>query len=287
MMKNWLIRTKNNHILGPISLIKLKDLIENGSVKSDDEICSGNGYWFYIKEKELVEKYIYREKKQGFNPISEAKSVLTPDLEETYEEEVKLDEMDSSSNNIHLPKNEDLEYPDLSDLADVGSDLSLSDIAERAPINELENDEESFDDDLGQDLTNDLDDIDDDFLDEEVASNVVNLNQKLTELDKKLEQYEQKLAPKRENVVIPQPTHAKDKKNKIQAPEIPATLVKKPFFSLNMLIAILICFLLFLFFAFYFRASIIDFLRSDRSSSSFFNVAYAQESRLLVEKKKL
>jgi hypothetical protein len=284
-MKNWLIRTKNNHILGPISLNKLKDLLENGSIKSDDEICSGNGYWFYIKEKDLVEKYIYREIQQGFNPISEAKCVLTEEVIEVADEEILINES-TTHLDVNLPKNEDLEYPDINDLADVGSDLSME-----------TNNSFTHDDDLELELTTDdvdsddfnqlADNIDDDFNESEMVDNVVNLNNKISELDKKLDQYEQKLAPKRDNVIIPEPMHAKDKKNKMSAPEIPATLVKKPFFTLNMLIGILTSFLFFLFLAFYFRTSIIDFLRSHNFNPSLIKVANAQDSRLLIEKKKL
>lgn len=68
-MRNWLIRTTNNIILGPISEKKLKLLIKKGSLESHDEICSGNGYWIALKEKQLVNKYLYLGIDQGFNPI--------------------------------------------------------------------------------------------------------------------------------------------------------------------------------------------------------------------------
>ena len=77
MGKNWLIRTKSNHILGPVSKEKVLELYQNGSIKQDDEICSGNGYWFFIRENDLVEKYLLGNSHQSFNPISEAKDVLT------------------------------------------------------------------------------------------------------------------------------------------------------------------------------------------------------------------
>jgi hypothetical protein len=76
MEKNWLIRTKSNHILGPISKDKILELYHNGSIKPDDEICSGNGYWFFIREDDLVKRYLLGNESQGFNPISEAKNVL-------------------------------------------------------------------------------------------------------------------------------------------------------------------------------------------------------------------
>ena len=77
MEKNWLIRTKSNHILGPVSKDKVLELYHNGTVKPDDEICSGNGFWFYIREDDMVAHYLSGSEIQGFNPISEAKDVLT------------------------------------------------------------------------------------------------------------------------------------------------------------------------------------------------------------------
>jgi hypothetical protein len=82
MDRNWLIRTKNLHILGPVSKTKIKELIENGSIKGDDEVCSGNGYWFFIKEDDLVKKYIHDEIIQDFNPVSEATVVGSAPVEE-------------------------------------------------------------------------------------------------------------------------------------------------------------------------------------------------------------
>ncbi len=76
MVKNWLIRTKSNHILGPVSREKVMELMQNGSIKSEDEVCSGNGYWFHVREKDLVERFLIRQERQPFNPISEAPDVL-------------------------------------------------------------------------------------------------------------------------------------------------------------------------------------------------------------------
>lgn len=96
MGKNWLIRTKSNHILGPVSKEKVLELYSNGSIKPDDEICSGNGYWFYIRESELVDKYLKGNSTQSFNPISEAKDVLTspvPEFDQEDEEPRDLDDI--------------------------------------------------------------------------------------------------------------------------------------------------------------------------------------------------
>lgn len=87
MGKNWLIRTKSNHILGPVSKEKVQELYQNGSIKPDDEICSGNGYWFFIRESDLVNKYLMGTSSQTYNPISEAKDVLTQKENDTVEQE--------------------------------------------------------------------------------------------------------------------------------------------------------------------------------------------------------
>ena len=71
-MKNWLIRTKTNFILGPVSKEKLLELIDSGSLTDEDEICSGNGFWFYFREKEFVQRYLFENNQQEFNPVSEA-----------------------------------------------------------------------------------------------------------------------------------------------------------------------------------------------------------------------
>ena len=73
MNKNWLIRTNQKKILGPVTKEKILEFIEKGSLNSEDEICCGNGYWFYVKEKKLIFKYLTSGEIQGFNPITEAK----------------------------------------------------------------------------------------------------------------------------------------------------------------------------------------------------------------------
>ena len=67
-----MVRTKSNFLIGPISKAKLIELIESESILADDEITSGNGHWFFFKEKIFVKKYIFGEEIQSFNPVSEA-----------------------------------------------------------------------------------------------------------------------------------------------------------------------------------------------------------------------
>ncbi len=88
MDKNWLIRTKSNHLLGPVSKEKVIELYKNGSIKPDDEVCSGNGFWFFIREDDLVERFLTGAEVQSFNPISEARDVLGPFAGESNEPQV-------------------------------------------------------------------------------------------------------------------------------------------------------------------------------------------------------
>lgn len=117
MNKNWLIRTKNNHILGPISKEKVKELITNGSIKGDDEVCSGNGYWLYVRETELVSKYILENNEQSFNPVQEAKTTLARSIEVSSDEDQlpcddDLEFPELSSDDQSYPSSDDLSYPD-------------------------------------------------------------------------------------------------------------------------------------------------------------------------------
>ena len=77
MEKNWLIRTTKLKILGPASRDKIIELVEKGSLVFEDEICVGNGFWFSIKEKEFLKKYLFDQEEQNFNPISEADVILS------------------------------------------------------------------------------------------------------------------------------------------------------------------------------------------------------------------
>lgn len=112
MQKTWLIRTKNNHILGPVSKDKIKALLENTTLNLEDELCSGNGYWFSVKEDELVQKYIANDHIQTFNPISEAPTVLSLDgmIEDPAEEEIAIEDITQVKDLVDLLNQIEEEY---------------------------------------------------------------------------------------------------------------------------------------------------------------------------------
>jgi hypothetical protein len=138
MEKNWLIRSKKNlytQIVGPVSREKILELKEAQVLSPEVELCSGNGYWFWIKESDLFERYVINEEPQEFNPISEAKIVLSVQAgtsasaggddvnhDITMVGGINLDELKNSSENSTpalptqediLPDEADLEYPDM------------------------------------------------------------------------------------------------------------------------------------------------------------------------------
>ena len=123
MERNWLIRTSQNQILGPVAKQKLLEFVQKGALGMMDEVCSGNGYWFALKEKELVEKYLQGDLPQGYNPISESRSVLSrkdnPDKTTSINTApvnnniTQIIKLDLESLNAATPKADDLELPDL------------------------------------------------------------------------------------------------------------------------------------------------------------------------------
>jgi hypothetical protein len=118
--RSWLIRTTQNQILGPVAKAKVLEFLQKGALGLSDEVCSGNGFWFSLKEKDLVEKFLYGDIPQGYNPISESKSVLSK--RDNPDKTTSLNTAPANKTQVlksaHegpgiIPKSEDLEYPDI------------------------------------------------------------------------------------------------------------------------------------------------------------------------------
>lgn len=127
MERNWLIRTTQNQVLGPVTKQKILEFIQKGALGLSDEVCSGNGYWFHLREKDLVEKYLHGDVPQGYNPISESKSVLSkrenPDKTSSINTApVNKSEIASSTLTSGIvPKSEDLDFPEIANVGQVAS----------------------------------------------------------------------------------------------------------------------------------------------------------------------
>ena len=53
-MDQWLVRTSHNVITGPHSREELCTMIQDVKLGLQDEICPGNGYWFFLHERQEV-----------------------------------------------------------------------------------------------------------------------------------------------------------------------------------------------------------------------------------------
>lgn len=137
MERNWLIRTTQNQILGPVAKAKVLEFLQKGALGLNDEVTSGNGYWFSLKEKDLVEKYLYGDVPQGYNPISESKSVLsrrdnpdkTTSLNTAPANKTQVIKLGSTGPAI-IPDSKDLEYPDITMINTTAS----TQLAAQAPV---------------------------------------------------------------------------------------------------------------------------------------------------------
>lgn len=166
--RNWLIRTESKKILGPLSKQKVVEFVQNGTLSGEDEICSGNGYWFWVKEEDLLNKFLYGDEEQTFNPVAEAKTkvansvtklVKTSGIVEKISKE-NGDEIPAtplSSENpatdisttindeeeILLPAEDDLDFPEPIDYSDtaVAAPSSEPNIVQEKPLADVANDE--------------------------------------------------------------------------------------------------------------------------------------------------
>jgi hypothetical protein len=53
-MDQWLVRTASNVIAGPYSREQLVQLVQEGKLSLQDEICQANHYWIYLHEHQEV-----------------------------------------------------------------------------------------------------------------------------------------------------------------------------------------------------------------------------------------
>lgn len=145
MNKMWLIRTSKKQIAGPVSTEKVLQFIKKDALKDEDEICSGNGYWFYLREKDLVDQFLIGKEIQPFNQITEAITVLAQISDDSSDSAKKIEpeiadditvktdlgqhQLDKK-HNANLPSDLDLEFPNVS--PDSGSVMAISTV-EKTP----------------------------------------------------------------------------------------------------------------------------------------------------------
>lgn len=60
-MEQWLVRTAENVIAGPYDKQQVLQLIRQGRLGSQDEVCRANSYWVFLHEHEEVLRHMGRE----------------------------------------------------------------------------------------------------------------------------------------------------------------------------------------------------------------------------------
>lgn len=104
MNKNWLIRTKSNYIFGPVSKEKIIELYKNGSIHRDDEICCGNSFWFYVREENFINKFLFE------NNLDDSSTQVNSCLKDAFEQtsvSLSIETLhENHSNHINVAQNE-------------------------------------------------------------------------------------------------------------------------------------------------------------------------------------
>jgi len=65
----WLCRTENNEIIGPLSIEEVRSRIIEKKLGPQDEVCQSGAYWFAVHEVEEVRAFL------GIDPPIEARVV--------------------------------------------------------------------------------------------------------------------------------------------------------------------------------------------------------------------
>jgi cobalamin biosynthesis Mg chelatase CobN len=58
MEAKFMIRTKENRLFGPFSKALVAERVARGELRDADEVCSGDGYWIFLHEREESKKIL-------------------------------------------------------------------------------------------------------------------------------------------------------------------------------------------------------------------------------------
>jgi hypothetical protein len=87
----WLVRTAQNLIAGPYTQAQIIQLIRDGQLSLQDEICPANGYWIFLHERDEVKRALAIELPRSMAPggeeeITETQTEATsPEIEPASE----------------------------------------------------------------------------------------------------------------------------------------------------------------------------------------------------------
>src|SRR5689334_9666342 len=96
-MDQWLIRTAQNWIAGPYPQERVRQMILEGKLTLQDEVCLANHYWIHLHEREEVKEQLGVEvPRVGFrskDEVTATTQILTTSLvydEDTTDPELEL-----------------------------------------------------------------------------------------------------------------------------------------------------------------------------------------------------
>lgn len=97
-MDQWLVRTAQNWIAGPYTRTQVCDLVKQGKLSIQDEVCPANGYWFYLHEREEVLSQL------GIEVPRQKKARADDEVTETQTEVLEEDTAPGSGDDAELPE---------------------------------------------------------------------------------------------------------------------------------------------------------------------------------------
>src|SRR5258708_6436928 len=93
-MDQWLVRTCQNWIAGPYSKEQVCQLILEGKLTDQDEVCPANGYWISIYERDEVQSQlgisVQKKSNQNSDEITETQ-IPEPEDEDRTDPSLVID----------------------------------------------------------------------------------------------------------------------------------------------------------------------------------------------------
>src|ERR1700757_70700 len=87
----WLIRTAENQISGPYTRNEVCQLIQQGRLHANDEVCHANTYWFYLHEHQEIRNQLGMELPKELYPEAEDATQTETDTEISDPTDPELD----------------------------------------------------------------------------------------------------------------------------------------------------------------------------------------------------
>ncbi len=112
-MDQWLVRTSDNLIAGPYTRDQVRKLITDGRLNPQDEICSANGYWVFLHEREEIAHQLGVELARM--PVDSSEEITETQTETNTDDVTPVADID-----------DDGSYPELAEVDTPGSGSTMA-----------------------------------------------------------------------------------------------------------------------------------------------------------------